>query len=148
MTPVESSPASGLVIVDTSGWIAFLARKGFPEIKKAIASLLDEDRIAMAGPIVLELIQGARTRDEKEGTVRRLRALRWLSVTDDHWYQASSLAFDLRRKGVTVPAIDTLIATLAIDYDCELLHADGDYNRIAEHSSLRVFALTSYSPTL
>ncbi|MBI4531508.1 MAG: PIN domain-containing protein [Candidatus Latescibacteria bacterium] len=148
MTPVESSPALDLVIVDTSGWIAFLARKGFPEIKKAIAGLLDEDRIATTDPIFLELIQGTRTQDEKEGTARRLRALHWLRVTDEHWYEASSLAFDLRRKGVTVPAMDALIAVLAIDYDCELLYSDGDYNLIAEHSSLRVFTLTSHSPTL
>jgi predicted nucleic acid-binding protein len=143
MTPVEPPFAPDLVIVDTSGWVAFLARKGFPEIKKAIASLLDEDRIATTGPIFLELIQGTRTQGEKEDTARRLHALHWLRVTDEHWHHASSLAFDLRRKGITVPAIDVLIATLSIDYDCELLHSDGDYDLIAKHSSLRVFTLTS-----
>lgn len=130
---------SDWVMVDTSGWICFFARKGFPEIKKAISLLLDEDRVAISGPIFLELIQGTRTQKEKENTARRLKALHWLKVTDEHWHLASGLAFDLRRKGVTASAIDALIATLTIDYNCELLHHNGDYDLIAKHSLLRVF---------
>lgn len=143
MTGFEATIAPEWVVVDTSGWICFFARKGFPEIKRAISNLLDEDRVATTGPIFLELIQGTRTHEEREDTTHRLKALHWLKITDEHWHQASGLAFDLRRKGVTVSAIDAIIVTLTIDYNCELLHHDDDYDLIAKYSSLRVFDLTA-----
>ena len=38
------------VLIDTSGWICFFARRGYEDMKKAISVLLDEDRVAIAGP--------------------------------------------------------------------------------------------------
>jgi len=45
-----------LVLTDTSGWICFFSRRGYEEMKKRISILLDEDRVAIAGPILIELI--------------------------------------------------------------------------------------------
>ena len=128
-----------LVLVDTSAWICFFSRRGFEEIKKTIATLLDEDRVAVAGPILVELIQGTRTVEEKETIKRLFRGIRWLSVTDDHWYKSAEMAFDLRRKGITSSGIDTLIATLAIEYHCLLLHKDSHFGLIARNSSLKCY---------
>jgi predicted nucleic acid-binding protein len=125
-----------LVLIDTSGWICFFSRRGHEEIKETISILLDEDRVAVAGPILIELIQGARNQEEKEDIKNYVRGLHWLTVTDDHWHKSAEFAFELRRKGITTSAIDTLIATLAIDYDCALLHKDSDFDQIAHHSSL------------
>ena len=126
-----------LVLIDTSGWICFFSRRGFEEIKKTISTLLDEDRAAIAGPILVELIQGTRTVEEKETIKRLLRGIHWLSVTDDHWHKTAEMAFNLRRKGITSSAIDTLIATLAIEYRCILLHKDSHFELIARNSSLK-----------
>jgi len=126
-----------LVLIDTSGWICFFSRRGFEEIKKIISTLLDEDRAAIVGPILVELIQGTRTVEEKETIKRLFRGIHWLSVTDDHWHKAAEMAFDLRRKGITSSAIDTLIATLAIEYRCTLLHKDSHFELIARNSSLK-----------
>jgi predicted nucleic acid-binding protein len=128
-----------LVLIDTSGWICFFSRRGFGEIKKTISIILDEDRAATAGPILIELIQGTRTVEEKETIKRLLRGIHWLSVSDDHWHKAAEMAFDMRRKGITTSAIDTLIATLAIEYRCILLHKDSHYELIARNSSLRCY---------
>jgi hypothetical protein len=128
-----------LVLVDTSAWICFFSRRGFEDLKKALSSLLDEDRVAIAGPILVELIQGTRTSEEKEKLKALLRGIHWLSVSDDHWRGAAEMAFALRRKGITSSAIDTLIATLAIDYRCILLHQDSHFEMIAQHSSLKCY---------
>ena len=128
-----------LVLVDTSAWICFFSRRGFEEIKRALSALLDEDRVATGGPILIELIQGTRTSEEKETVKNLFRGIHWLSVTDDHWHQAGEMAFDLRRTGVTSSAIDTLIATLAIGYDCTLLHKDSHFDLIARNSSLKCY---------
>jgi predicted nucleic acid-binding protein len=128
-----------LVLVDTSAWICFFSRRGFEDIKKTLSTLLDEDRAAIAGPILVELIQGTRTTEEKETIKKLIRGIHWLSVSDDHWHKAAEMAFALRRKGVTSSAIDTLIAILAIDYRCLLLHKDSHFELIAGNSSLKCY---------
>lgn len=130
---------SELVLIDTSGWICFYARKGFEEIKNTISLLLDEDRAAIAGPVLIELIQGARTEKEKEDIQDCAKGLNWLEVSDDHWHKAAELAFGLRRKGITTSAMDTIIATLAIEHDCLLLHKDAHFDMIGKHSYLRCY---------
>jgi hypothetical protein len=130
-----------LVLIDTSGWICYFARKGYEEAKKAISVLLDEDRVATSGPILIELVQGARNQEEKEMIRQYFQGVHWLSVHDHHWHGAADLAYELRRKGITPSAIDALIATLAVDYQCTLLHRDSDFERISRHSTLRTFPL-------
>jgi predicted nucleic acid-binding protein len=124
------------VLIDTSGWICFFARRGYEDMKKAISILLDEDRVAIGGPILVELIQGARDIEEKQNTKDYAKGLYWLQVTDEHWYKSAELIFQLRRKGVTTSIIDVLIAVLAMDYQCTLLHRDSDFDHIARNSSL------------
>jgi predicted nucleic acid-binding protein len=125
-----------LVLIDTSGWICFFSRRGYEEMKKRISTLLEEDRVAIAGPILIELIQGTRNEEEKGKVEGYVKGLHWLPVTDDHWHQSADFAFKLRRKGITSSAIDVLIATLAMDYQCSLLHKDSDFDQISHHSSL------------
>jgi hypothetical protein len=128
-----------LVLVDTSAWICFFARKNFIEIKETISSLLDNNRVAIAGPIMVELIQGARTDKEKKDIKNYIKGLHWLQITDEHWQKTAALSFNLRRKGVTVSIIDSLLAVIAIAYNCQILHKDSDFNLIARHSSLKIF---------
>ena len=144
MTIHHSEARADLVLVDTSAWICFFARKSFPEIKKAMLQLLEEDRVAIAGPILVELLQGTRTPSERDKTKRRLAAVHWLTITDEQWQQAAVLCFKLRRKGVTVSVVDALIAEVAMYYKCELLHFDEDYTYIAKHSLLNLFDLDPF----
>lgn len=135
--------ASGnLVLVDTSAWICFFARKNFAELKKCITILLRQDLVAIAGPMLLELVQGARNEKERAETEARLRALHWLNMEERHWWHGADLSFRLRRKGITISAIDAMIAVLAIDYSCQLLHCDSDFELIAQHSDLNIFSVS------
>jgi predicted nucleic acid-binding protein len=140
-------PEKHLVLVDTSAWICFFARKNFSDIKKSVTTLLQDDLIAITGPILLELIQGVRSEKERKETESRLQALHWLSIDDAHWDQAAQLAFRLRRQGVTVSAIDAIIAVVAMDHSCALLHYDTDFNMIAEHSELEILPTSLASLT-
>ena len=124
------------VLVDTSGWICFFARRGYEDVKKTISLLLDQDRVAMAGPILVELSQGAKDIAEKQNIKDYAKGLHWLQITDEHWYKSAELIFQLRRRGITSSIIDVLIAVLAMDYQCTLLHKDSDFDHIARNSSL------------
>lgn len=67
-TEKASGPTSvtdTIVLIDTSAWICFFARRGYKELKQTISALLDENRVAIAGPVLIELIQGCRTEKEK-----------------------------------------------------------------------------------
>jgi hypothetical protein len=66
---------NSLVLIDTSRWIGFFSRRGYDEIKKVISTLLDENRVAITGPILIELVQGARTEKEKEDIKRYMRGI-------------------------------------------------------------------------
>jgi len=127
------------ILIDTSAWVCFFARSGYVEVKKTVSHLIDENMAAIAGPVVVELIQGARTERERDFLRSRLAGLHWLFITDSHWHEAADLSFRLRRKGVTTSAVDVLLAAVAISYQCRLLHKDSDFDLIARHSALKMY---------
>ncbi|MBA4348482.1 MAG: hypothetical protein C0415_00625, partial [Thermodesulfovibrio sp.] len=75
----------------------------------------------------------------------RITGLHWLHISDEHWHKTAELAFALRRRGVTVTAIDSLLAVVALSYNCSILHKDGDFGAIAKHSSLKIYNLEGKS---
>jgi predicted nucleic acid-binding protein len=128
-----------IVLIDTSAWICFFARKGFHPLKRCISDLLEEDRAAVTGPILVELIQGCRIEKEKETLKEVLTGLRWLAIQDILWEAAADLAFTLRRRGVTTSVVDSLIAVVAMNYQASLLHHDKDYDFIAKYTELKIY---------
>jgi predicted nucleic acid-binding protein len=132
---------AGPVLVDSSAWICFFARRGYPEIKARLGSLLDDDRVAITGPIVLELLQGCRSEAERVKLEALFLGLHWLRVEDRHWHEAGKIAFGLRRLGLTIGTVDILIATIARDHGSPLLHRDSDFTQIAQHIELRILVL-------
>jgi len=135
---LTAAGARDLVLVDTSAWIAFFSRTGARTLKAQLQRLLDDDSVATTGPVVLELLQGCRSEPEREQLERYLRALHWLPVEDRHWYLAGTMAFRLRRRGITVSAVDAVIATVVDSHGCSLLQQDQDFQHIARHTGPRL----------
>jgi predicted nucleic acid-binding protein len=48
------------------------------------------------------------------------------------------LVFQLRRKGVTIPYTEILIAVTALAHEATLLHVDAPFDRVAQFSNLKV----------
>lgn len=132
-----------MILLDTSAWIGFFAKSGYHELKGKIRKALDQDQVATAGPIALELLQGCRSLKERVQLEELLRSLHWLPAQDHHWFQAGEMAFTLRRKEITISAIDGLIATLAEAYHCTLLGLDRDFEYIAQHTNVKLDKLVS-----
>lgn len=129
------------ILLDTSAWICSFKKEGFNELKEQVKAALDENLLATSGIIMLELLQGTTIRKEYERLRGYLQALHFLPTSDRLWLRAADLAFSLKRKGVTIPSTDILIAALAIEYRCLLLHYDKHFTIIAQHSPLRVLSL-------
>lgn len=127
-----------MFLVDTSAWIFVLRKNPYPRLKNRIDRLLEIDEIISFGMIKLELLGGTKTSKEFLRLKNRLDALYEISTDNRLWESAGKLAFDLRRKGLKIPATDTLIASAAIYSKSILLHTDLHFDLIADCSKLKV----------
>jgi len=126
-----------LFLIDTSAWILGLKRNSSNQIKNILTEILDKDQSATTGVIILELLQGIRTKKEYTEILSDLSALYYFEVNKKIWERASQLGFDLRRKEKTTPSTDLLIASVALHYDLIFLHADNHFEQIQEHTDLK-----------
>ena len=125
------------VLIDTSLWILVL-REGAPEApKKEVQRIVSDGSAATCGMILVELLGGTRTPKEFGELLEELQALHYLPVTDHVWLSASRLSFELRRKGLIVPTTDVLIASVALNSNCLLLHSDHHFELISKHTDLK-----------
>lgn len=111
--------------------------------KKRIEELLLESDVAINGMIELELLGGARSENEYNRLKNRLEALYYVEADRPLWYLASKIAFDLKRKGMSIPYPDIVIAASALKEGAVLIHADSHFDLIAEHTDLKVESLVS-----
>lgn len=56
-----------------------------------------------------------------------------LSITQVVWEQGYEIAFSFRKKGLTIPATDLIIAAVAIENNSMILHHDEHYEMIAQY---------------
>lgn len=125
------------VLIDTSAWLFALRKEFLPEIKERIDLLLKENLVMTTGIIKLELLAGTRTKAEYDRLKKRLSALESIETDASLWELACDTGFRLRRKGVTIPYTDILIASCAMSAGCILLHADRHFNLAAGHLKLK-----------
>jgi len=126
-----------LFLVDTSVWIFALRKDPVVQIRNRIDSLLREDAVITTGIIKLEVLAGAKTDKEYRRLKTRFDALESLETDDDLWRNACEQGFKLRRRGLTVPATDVLIATCALQGGAILLHADAHFDLMEKPLGLR-----------
>ena len=91
--------------------------------------------------VSLELLGGARTTGEFNRLKTRLDALQQIPVGKKEWEEAARTAFQLHRRGKTIPYTDILIAAAAAEAGATLLHADQHFDMLAEIIELSVESL-------
>ncbi len=124
------------VLADTSVWIQLDLGRAPTTLARHVSLLVEAGRLVTAGPIKLEVLQGARSEAAYRRIRRELDALPEIPVTGDLWERAAFLGHRLARRGLTVIGMDLLIAALAIAHDCALLHLDKDFDRIRQVAPL------------
>ena len=118
-----------MVIADTSAWIAFQTK---PDSKfgREFDSLLAGDEIVMVGPVLAELLQGARSDDEFSFFAERLGALAFLEVDQDTWIRAGQLNYQLRARGRVISMADLIVSALAIQHGIPVYTSTRDYQEV------------------
>ncbi len=127
-----------LVLVDTSAWILALKKAPDPSVRDKIETLLTENKVAIIPIIPMELLGGVRSREEFHRLKGRLEALHQIPLGKKEWEEAARIAFELRRKGITIPHIDIIIGATALLHDLTLLHADKHFDLMAEEVPFKV----------
>lgn len=128
------------VLVDTSAWIAALRPSGSKEAKEKIEILLGEDCVAISGIIKLELLSGARTDKEYRELLEDLESLHYIPTDEGVWRCSYRLSRDIKKEGLSIPAADLLIASVAITAGCEIMHLDKHFTLLARHGPLQIMA--------
>ena len=134
------------VLVDTSIWIEYFNRRD-SENGEALEGLLREERVAITGVVVTELLQGAKQKSEFDAILDSIVALPFLDATLNTWIEAGSLSYSLRKKGLTVPTTDVVLAGLAIENQCQLFSLDSHFDRIPGVKRYPKSALKASSPS-
>jgi len=128
-------------LIDTSAWLLALRKDFIPEVKERIDLLLRDGVVITTGIIKLEIIGGARTQNEFQRLKSRFNALDDIGTDDSIWQRACELGFKLRRKGVTIPHTDILIAACALQSGSIIVHADTHFDLMARHAGIKVDSL-------
>ena len=124
---------NSLVLVDTSAWIEFYKKDSADsDIGEQVQHLIREDRVVTTEPVLLELAAGVKNKKKLKELRDTFSLFHFAQIRDDIWNDAVDNMFALRRKGITIPAIDVLIGTAAITYDLYLIHIDKHYQSMAE----------------
>ncbi len=116
-------------MIDTSAWIEFFRAKGDFSIKSRVAEILSQNCAAFTCPVYYELFLGARPSEIADLRTGLGYAER-LPLRLEHWNQAAEYGSELRAKGVTVPASDLLIATVANEENALLFACDKHFEII------------------
>lgn len=124
------------ILVDTSAWVLSFKSSGHDKIKSFLKEAIDLNQVVIAPFIILELLQGCKTEKEFDVLKTRLDSLESFTIEEMSWEEIYGFGFSLRRKGLTIPTMDILIAFLAIEKDLALLHHDHHFRLIAKHSKL------------
>lgn len=118
-----------MVVADTTVWIEFFNDPESDE-KHAIDLLIDENELALVGPVLSELLQGCRTAGEANTILDHVSALTFLEMDFSLWRRTGELSSSLRRRGTTVPLMDIVIAALAMEHDAEVFTTDPHFEKI------------------
>lgn len=127
-----------MILVDSSAWIEFQRATGSPADLRLTQAIENDEPLAIAGLIVLEVLAGARDESQAELLHRLLSRCRLLTAQEPSDYEAAAALYRAcRRAGSTIRRLpDCLIAAIALREGVPLLHQDADFDAIAKHSRL------------
>ena len=129
---------SAELLLDNSAWVR-LADESLPaERVDEIARAMEERRIAVCLPFLLEAGYSARNAAEHRELLRELLALPLLRIDAQVERRAIDAQGQLARAGHhRLPPVDLMMAAIAERHGIGVLHYDGDYEILGTRTDLR-----------
>lgn len=119
-----------MILVDSSVWIEFFRGRDVGLVSR-MREALDADEVALAAPVRLEILTGAR-RNELATLQRVFSALPVLYPSEETWKNLDRWVFDARDRGLRFGAMDLLIAGIAAEMGAALWSKDAAFRIMAE----------------
>jgi predicted nucleic acid-binding protein len=130
-----------VIFVDTSVWVAAF-RSGEGQEGRALRSLLDQDEVALAMPVKIEILAGASREDRvRLRTVLSALPVRYPEATT--WNLISKWLDLAAGAGERFGFTDLLIAALVTEHHGALWSLDADFRRMA-----RIGMVTLFEPAI
>lgn len=129
-----------MVLVDSCCWIEALRKDGRIEVKAALQGLLDEFEALLCGPVELEVLGGSRA-TERQRIQSYFDILPYRTSNHKIWRDAIQTNWKLRDAGITAPWNDTIIATIACQYNYRVYSIDKHFPMMAN-----VLGFSLYTP--
>jgi len=123
------------VLIDTPIWSLALRRRNRTQnasTSAALASLVEDGRVAMIGPIRQELLSGIKERAQFDRLRDHLRAFPETEITLDDYEEAASFFNRCRAKGLQGSNTDFLICAVAARNDFSIFTTDADFTHFAK----------------
>jgi predicted nucleic acid-binding protein len=117
------------VFVDTCMWVSFFRHPSSRE-KLAVDDLLAQDRVALVGPVVAEVLRGFRRRDQADWAGSRLRLAHYCAAEWDDWRQAAELGREQAKLGRDLPITDLVLAVIALRLGAFVYTSDPHFDGI------------------
>ena len=128
-----------MIVVDSSVWIAAL--RGIDTPQSMQLKTIPKARHILLGDIVLlEILQGAQNDGNAANLQRRLAPFKVVPMLSPQIAIKAAENFRrLRSKGITIrKTADLIIGTYCMEHGHSLLHADRDFDPMAEYLGLRI----------
>jgi len=126
-----------VILIDSSAWIEYYKPMGDTQIKKAVYTAIQNDEAAINGIILVEIAGFVREND-RSLILTDFSAFHFLPLPESVFQTAVTICSDMRKKGITVPPTDAIIAACALESNTSLLHRDTHFTEIARHFPLTV----------
>jgi len=126
-----------VIVVDTSVWIAAPRQ---PTLARVLQELMDEDLVALALPVRLELWNGI-SRQQRKRHAAAFSALPQLVPTEDTWQPLTGWIARAHDAGETFTLTDLLIASLAADIGGLVWSLDKDFERMERLEFVQLYQL-------
>lgn len=117
------------ILIDTSAWIDFF-RNQSGAVGDIVATLIERDQAVMTGPVLAELLQGLKSRQEIHTLRELFDVLPYIETSRRDWEQTGDLLRKLRQRGIIVPLTDALIANVAKRTGCAVLTLDRHFEHL------------------
>jgi hypothetical protein len=131
------------LFVDTSVWSLALRRDATPDepaVERLRQALDVGEGVFTTGLVLQELLQGFHGPNARDAIVERFGALPLLVPDRADHVEAAELRNVCRRTGIQVGTVDALLAQLCRRHDLVMLTADRDFELMAPHVDLRLWA--------
>ena len=128
-----------MIVVDSSVWIAAFRGTVTPQSLR-LRNIPRARDILLGDIVLLEILQGAQNDGNAANLQKRLAAFRVVPMLSHEIAVTAAENFRwLRARGITIrKTADLIIGTYCIEHGHSLLHADRDFDPMAEHLGLRI----------